>query len=304
MPNFEGSMNSIDRLDRELLLKTAKMIAVELSRRSQGTSLRIKIPQGISEVNTGGWRARIGSLGQNEPKLQIWLDYFARYKERKFNFCLYHDGRSKLRKLADSSPMKKPICRFVTEDDMEKDGFYLLGKPLQKKQFNNPVFEQYWGRYAYFGVYDPTVRLRGNAVNRKLCERGAAFFESVARTMPKSEPESEVTEIYPQEENRQRVVSHLQRERSRFLANECKNRDDYRCQVCGTRYEEVYGSNLGKGFAEAHHRVPLSRLKPGVKTRLKDLATVCANCHRMLHHMRGKYDDVEKLRRIFRRRNK
>jgi HNH endonuclease len=33
--------------------------------------------------------------------------------------------------------------------------------------------------------------------------------------------------------------------------------------------------------AEAHHIVPLSQLRESVKTRLEDLATVCANCHRL-----------------------
>ena len=39
----------------------------------------------------------------------------------------------------------------------------------------------------------------------------------------------------------------------------------------------------GKGFAECHHKVPLSELTTVTKTRLSDLAIVCANCHRMLH---------------------
>ena len=54
------------------------------------------------------------------------------------------------------------------------------------------------------------------------------------------------------------------------------------CEVCGFDFNAVYGE-LGSGYIEAHHRVPLSELSGESKTRLDDLALVCSNCHRMLH---------------------
>lgn len=54
------------------------------------------------------------------------------------------------------------------------------------------------------------------------------------------------------------------------------------CEVCDFDFYKVYGE-IGKGFIEAHHRVPLSDLDGESKTELKDLALVCSNCHRMLH---------------------
>ena len=39
---------------------------------------------------------------------------------------------------------------------------------------------------------------------------------------------------------------------------------------------------MGKGFAECHHVVPLADLGRQKRTRLEDLAIVCANCHRMI----------------------
>lgn len=57
------------------------------------------------------------------------------------------------------------------------------------------------------------------------------------------------------------------------------------CEVCGFDFEERYG-DLGAGFAECHHRVPLSELTSTRKTKIEDLAIVCANCHRMLHRAR------------------
>jgi 5-methylcytosine-specific restriction protein A len=57
------------------------------------------------------------------------------------------------------------------------------------------------------------------------------------------------------------------------------------CEVCGFDFTEFYGE-LGRGFAECHHTVPLSEAAFQRKTRLVDLAIVCANCHRMLHRAR------------------
>jgi predicted HNH restriction endonuclease len=56
------------------------------------------------------------------------------------------------------------------------------------------------------------------------------------------------------------------------------------CEVpgCGFDFGAVYGE-LGIGFAEVHHLMPLSDLSQPVSTTLADLAVVCANCHRMIH---------------------
>lgn len=53
------------------------------------------------------------------------------------------------------------------------------------------------------------------------------------------------------------------------------------CEVCDFDFAARYGP-LGDGYIECHHLVPLSRSGP-VRTRLTDLALLCANCHRMVH---------------------
>jgi 5-methylcytosine-specific restriction protein A len=68
------------------------------------------------------------------------------------------------------------------------------------------------------------------------------------------------------------------------------------CEVCGFDFSTTYGER-GHGFAECHHKLPLS---DGTRTTyLRDLAIVCANCHRMLH--RGDLISVEELRGLMRR---
>jgi 5-methylcytosine-specific restriction enzyme A len=79
-------------------------------------------------------------------------------------------------------------------------------------------------------------------------------------------------------------------------ATAMKNNGKLACDVCDFDYTTVYG-DLGVGFIECHHRIPVSDLQPGAKTKLSDLALVCANCHRMLHRKRP-WLTIEVLRNL------
>lgn len=84
---------------------------------------------------------------------------------------------------------------------------------------------------------------------------------------------------------------HRSRERDRALVEKKKAHalatlNSLVCEACDFNFSNAYG-DLGVGFIEAHHRKPVSALTLGEKTRLSDLALVCANCHRMLHRRPG-----------------
>ena len=70
-----------------------------------------------------------------------------------------------------------------------------------------------------------------------------------------------------------------------------------KCEVCSFDFKAAYG-DLGSGFIECHHTKPVSLLRPGDRTKLTDLALVCANCHRMLHK-RGRWLSVSALRELW-----
>lgn len=53
------------------------------------------------------------------------------------------------------------------------------------------------------------------------------------------------------------------------------------CEVCGFDFRLVYGER-GRDYCEVHHRTPLHD-SGQTKTKLEDLAVLCANCHRMIH---------------------
>jgi len=57
------------------------------------------------------------------------------------------------------------------------------------------------------------------------------------------------------------------------------------CEVCGFDFKAAYGE-LGEGYIEVHHTKPVHTLLAGTKTKLSDLALLCANCHRMAHRSR------------------
>lgn len=85
-------------------------------------------------------------------------------------------------------------------------------------------------------------------------------------------------------ENLKKLRAHKRIERNRKLAEKAKQHHGYTCQACGFNFEMKYGE-IGKGFIEAHHLIPLNRLE-GERVALdpkKDFAVLCSNCHRMIH---------------------
>jgi len=54
------------------------------------------------------------------------------------------------------------------------------------------------------------------------------------------------------------------------------------CEACAFDFHETYGER-GDGFIECHHLNPLALSNGDSRTRLDDLALLCANCHRMVH---------------------
>ncbi|MFF8829264.1 HNH endonuclease [Streptomyces sp. NPDC015131] len=87
-------------------------------------------------------------------------------------------------------------------------------------------------------------------------------------------------------EGRLLMRRHQARERNRGLrkkkiASVLRHGGRLACEACGFDFEQVYGAR-GAGYIECHHVVPLHEAGEG-RTKLSDLALICANCHRMIH---------------------
>lgn len=128
-----------------------------------------------------------------------------------------------------------------------------------------------------------------------LLERGRA------PVMPDEDLEQDEPEMEGFEgQLKRRFVQHRRREKG---LRELKIREALRknngrlvCEVpnCGFDFFQVYGE-IGEGYAEVHHKLPLSQLPPeGKGTVLEDLAVVCSNCHSIIHRG-GECRAMEKL---------
>ena len=287
-----------DRQDKRRLSRVAELIGAELVAMDEGSEIRWRDRIRCEGTNTDGWVVRLGNLGKGRPYLELWLDRYARRGERCFWFGLYSPQHQKLRRLVKKLPDDFQFEHELSDDDYEKVGrsTWLLGKEFTKREFNQPVFEFYYNQIAFYGLFDRTSD-RTVKSDRLVARRAVAFFADVLHHLPNAPARREDSGVYQGVENRQVVREHLTRERNRLLAESRKIRDKYRCQTCRMNFEEVYGE-LGAEVAEAHHIIPLSRLKGKVTTTIDDLITVCSNCHRMLHKMDGKRGDVPRLRKL------
>lgn len=85
------------------------------------------------------------------------------------------------------------------------------------------------------------------------------------------------------QEGRATLRVHMRRERSQKLIKAFKaSLKSFACEACGDDMEAIYGE-LGAGYIEAHHKLPVAQIEEGQKTKLSDLAALCANCHRIIH---------------------
>lgn len=99
------------------------------------------------------------------------------------------------------------------------------------------------------------------------------------------------------EARRYRYHKHI--ERNSQAPEAAKKYHGYRCQACKIDFEERYGE-IGRGFIEAHHLIPLSSLPENEKVTYvveNDFAVLCSNCHRMIHRS-GNPADLEGFRKL------
>ena len=100
-------------------------------------------------------------------------------------------------------------------------------------------------------------------------------------------PDYDPDEITEAPEGRVFTRLHRDHERNRTLVDQRKQgalraAGKLACEACGFDFAQTYGRR-GHGYIEAHHTKPVSTLAENAKTRLEDLALLCANCHRMIH---------------------
>jgi len=109
-------------------------------------------------------------------------------------------------------------------------------------------------------------------------------------------------DIAEAEEGRVLTRLHRVRERSRKLVEAAKARAMREhgrlfCMACSFDFTSAYGP-IGAGLIDVHHTKPVHTLVEGDRTKLEDLALLCANCHRVVHSSR-RWLTVDEVREAF-----
>jgi 5-methylcytosine-specific restriction protein A len=136
---------------------------------------------------------------------------------------------------------------------------------------------------------------------KRLSETAEAISRALSDKLlaPSDDPESAYEEDAV--EGRLLTALHRRRERNRKIVKRKKERflslhGKIYCEACRFDYPSKYGER-GTNFMECHHLKPLGKLKAAAKTRLDDLALLCASCHRMIH-VRNPWLTMDELKAI------
>lgn len=144
----------------------------------------------------------------------------------------------------------------------------------------------------YKGIPTHGGRLDREVIDRFIAEPDVMhrLAESIRKRVAEGEPPDFPSQVgYENEseiEGRYLLRWHAYRERNPVLRrkkiNSALARDGaLTCEVCGFDFGRTYGER-GQGYIECHHVEPLHVVGEAPRS-IRDLALLCANCHRMIH---------------------
>ena len=129
------------------------------------------------------------------------------------------------------------------------------------------------------------------------------YAEIIIKSIDISEKKDEVDEAYEDgfPEGKTIERKHKSYERNTKAIKAAKEKalksGKLHCEICEFDFYKTYGE-LGAGFIECHHILPLYEYNENRITKIDDLVLVCSNCHRMLHKKRPWENAVNELKVI------
>lgn len=288
--------------DKTFLKSLAGRVRESLIEVGIGFPLVIRRQLTVKWGYSDGWFITIAGIRGWNCSLEIWLDRTAGYADRNFWYGFYSNQKEDIRSLERRLHSTFGDPKVITSDDTYRasGGDWLLKERLPKSDFGRPALEIYQRNqkqhHNFYGIYvHEGTGLSRNREDR-LVDQIVEFTRTVITCLPKARKRDGIEKDYSRIENRRFVARHLGRERNGYLALLRKQKDNFICQVCGFNFRKFYGV-LGRDFAEAHHKEPLGSSRKIRVSTPDDLVTVCSNCHRMLHRMDGRSEDVSRLRK-------
>jgi len=231
------------------------------------TDARLTKTLSFEERDSDGWAVTLLEIGSGKPRLEVWYDHLMLAPKRSLWVGLYCKSTGAMHKYfsALSIDIEK---RLLVED---KD---LIWKSARRIQYAGGVartrFEKLYGEsYGVDGQFAGRYFFGDLSANQGRFRVEAGAFLSVL--LAGVEGRDDDPDLYPGlsgKEGRRIAVTHMRRERVTALATAAKKRDKHICRVCDLQFTDRYGI-LGKGFAEAHHVIPLNKGSSG--NRVGDL---------------------------------
>jgi 5-methylcytosine-specific restriction protein A len=194
-----------------------------------------------------------------------------------------HPGISHQQNFRNPTGVAMKLSNFLRFDPSYK------GKGLDR---GNKLEEVVWNKYAT--NQSKLIETR-NTIVKNIDSLNVANEDQSTDYMEDAEEGRLLTKVHQVRERNKRIVRDKKK-------STIKKFGTLKCEVCEFDFRETYGE-LGDGFAECHHIKPVSELDPNSKTRLSDLAIVCANCHRMIHRSRP-WKSIEELKTLLHSRGK
>ena len=236
------------------------------------------------------------NLVERSPLMMITSYYLARCGERRSN-----------------GPAGPPVALGVVTWKEAYDVFYdAMGDGRTPSQFGNSMknardtfdilFDN--GRIGWIDKdgQQPSLSYRFKHVDEQWKDRSDKELETFVLDLLKDMPMPGPTNAASQDvktEGGERVFISVRRERNSTLRNNALAIHGYDCMACGFNFEEFYGE-IGKGFIEVHHVVPLANAGETETNPKTDLVVLCANCHSMVHRQKSVCLSMQEIRKHIR----
>lgn len=294
-------MKSTATEQREWLREFAKAVAFRLrARQLAAIAIAPEFPVRVAPYPDGWW-IEIGDLRLPSGDVAAaFLDNNATGDDRCVWVGIFARGIPRMRAIAAHAAKYVGPCRVLTSGDFITRNHYLyMRSKLRPRDFNIPVLELFDASLKSFGMYFSEDLAFARGPSRTLVDAATRFLEQTLSSLDTFQPRSSKRQNDKPFSNKNVIVTTITIARSSRQAADAKARDRFRCRLCKQRPEDRYGAE-GRACLEAHHVRALHALRHAFRvTRLRDLVTVCANCHRALARVAPNERGFRQLQRRF-----
>lgn len=273
--------------DLQIRLKDFDLPSLSLSRRVTA----IRAPY------SDGWCSEVGTVAiPGISSLEAFVDTMtAKGAEPKLWVGIFVTGKERVKSLARH--VTKRYARVTTYPDsafMEKDGHTYYNEPFSKRQYGRPNADVFGLYLKDIGMYfRDGINWNARPSPQILRESSTFLAECVSALETFSPARNGSDDLF---HNRQVWVTSKVFRRSSPQALDTLKRDGFKCQTCLTIPERKYGIE-GRACLDAHHVEALHARKGKRTTSMRQLITVCANCHRVLGKLSPDRRGLAELRR-------